>query len=242
MSASRDPADFWSRRKARVAEEAEADRAAEAAAEAGRARAELEEKTDEEILAELDLKDPDTLEPGDDFAAFLRAEVPDRLRRRALRRLWRSNAVLANLDRLVDYGEDYTDSARVVENLQTAYRVGKGMLSHVLAEEEKATRAEQGSETAGAAEQPPAVASEPAGDAGDTPAPEPGAESAPEPQPAPSPEHREQVAGLHEATPAPAAVAAEDVAAERGAMPQQIPSRRRMKFSYTEAYDAREGA
>jgi hypothetical protein len=37
--------------------------------------------------------------------------------------------VLANLDGLVDYGEDYTDAATVVENLQTVYQVGKGMVT-----------------------------------------------------------------------------------------------------------------
>jgi hypothetical protein len=69
--------------------------------------------------------------------------VPDRLRRRALRRLWLANPALANLDGLLDYGEDFTDSATVIENMQTAYQVGKGMTEHVLemvrqAEEEAA--------------------------------------------------------------------------------------------------------
>ncbi len=94
-------------------------------------RARLEEKSDAEILQELGLKDPDEMQAGDDFAAFLKAAVPDRLRRRALRRLWLSNPVLANLDSLVDYGEDYTDAATVVENLQTAIQLGRGALDRV---------------------------------------------------------------------------------------------------------------
>jgi hypothetical protein len=69
---------------------------------------------------------------GDDFSAFMSKAVPDRLRRRALRRLWLANPALANLDGLLDYGEDFTDSATVIENLQTAYQVGKGMTEHVL--------------------------------------------------------------------------------------------------------------
>lgn len=101
--------------------------------------AEVEEKTDEEVLEELGLPDPDALQPGDDFSAFMAKAVPDRIRRRALRRLWLSNPALANLDGLLDYGEDFTDSATVVENLQTAYQVGKGMLKHV---EELARQAE----------------------------------------------------------------------------------------------------
>lgn len=101
--------------------------------------AELEEKMDEEVLEDLGLPDPDALQPGDDFSAFMAKAVPDRIRRRALRRLWLSNPALANLDGLLDYGEDFTDSATVVENLQTAYQVGKGMLKHV---EELARQAE----------------------------------------------------------------------------------------------------
>ena len=73
-----------------------------------------------------DLPDPATLGPGADFKPYLRPGVPARLRTAALRRLWRSNPVLANLDGLVDYGEDFTDAARVGDRLQTAYQVGRG--------------------------------------------------------------------------------------------------------------------
>ena len=122
---------FWSRRRAAVrAEEAQEQASMEAAALAEE-QAAHEEKSDVELLAELDLPDPDTLKEGDDFSAFMAKAVPDRIRRRALRTLWRSNPVLANVDGLVDYGQDFTDSAMVVENMQTAYQVGKGMLKHV---------------------------------------------------------------------------------------------------------------
>lgn len=94
---------------------------------------------DRSLLAALDLKHPADLQPGDDVKGFMQAAVPDRLRRLALRQLWRGNPVLANLDQLVDYGEDFTDSAMVVENMQTLYQVGKGMLRKVeaLAEDEE---------------------------------------------------------------------------------------------------------
>lgn len=131
--------DFWSRRKAAVQAEQEAEqRAADAAVEAQR-EAELAERPDEEILEELGLPDPDTLGPGDDFKVFLTQAVPARIRSRALRRLWISNPVLANIDGLVDYGEDFTDASRVMEGLQTAYQVGKGMTRHI---EEMARQAE----------------------------------------------------------------------------------------------------
>jgi len=128
MSASDGPGpDFWSRRKASVKAAEEAERAEEAAEAQAEERARLEEKSDSEILEELGLPDPDTLTEQDDFKTFLNAAVPERLRRRALRRLWSVNPMLANLDGLVDYGEDYTDAATVVSNLQTVYQVGKGM-------------------------------------------------------------------------------------------------------------------
>lgn len=132
--------DFWSRRKAQVQAEEAAEAQAREAAERAQEHAALEEKSDAELLEEFDLPDPDTLEAGDDIRGFMNKAVPDRLRRRALRRLWRLNPVLANVDGLVDYGEDFTDSATVIENMQTAYQVGKGMLKHV---EELARQAEE---------------------------------------------------------------------------------------------------
>ncbi|MEM9643173.1 MAG: DUF3306 domain-containing protein, partial [Pseudomonadota bacterium] len=74
---------------------------------------------------------PEALETAQAVREFLDAAVPQRLKTRALRRLWRLNPVFANIDGLVDYGEDFTDGATVIENLQTAYQVGKGMLKHV---------------------------------------------------------------------------------------------------------------
>lgn len=119
--------DFWARRKALVAAEAQADQAALVSAEREAREAELAEQSDEAILAEAGLAAPESLERVEEVQAFLKAELPRRLKTRALRRLWRLNPIFANLDGLVDYGEDFTDSAVVVENLQTVYQVGKGM-------------------------------------------------------------------------------------------------------------------
>ena len=122
---------FWSRRKAQV--EAEEIAHVEAAEATRREAMQVEqaEKSDEELLEELGLPDPDGLKDGDDFTGFMGQAVPERLRRRALRVLWRSNPVFANVDGLVDYGEDFTDAATVIENLQTTYQVGKGLQKHV---------------------------------------------------------------------------------------------------------------
>ena len=132
--------DFWARRKAKVEAETLAEQAAVEQIVLAEQHAVLEEKTDAELLEELDLPDPDTLVMGDDFSVFMSKTVPDRIRRRALRILWRSNPVLANVDMLVDYGEDFTDAAMAVENIQTTYQVGKGMLKHV---QEMARQAEE---------------------------------------------------------------------------------------------------
>ena len=132
--------DFWARRKAKVEAETLAEQAAVEQIVLAEQHAVLEEKTDAELLVELDLPDPSTLVMGDDFSVFMSKTVPDRIRRRALRTLWRSNPVLANVDMLVDYGEDFTDAAMAVENIQTAYQVGKGMLKHV---QEMARQAEE---------------------------------------------------------------------------------------------------
>ncbi|WP_319823980.1 DUF3306 domain-containing protein [Thalassovita sp.] len=121
--------DFWSRRKVAVRKEAAADQNAKAVAVRLAEEERLSERTDAEILAELDLPEPELLDDASQVREFLNAAIPQRLKARALRRLWRLNPVLANLDGLVDYGEDFTDSTRVIENLQTAYVVGKGMLT-----------------------------------------------------------------------------------------------------------------
>ena len=132
--------DFWSRRKAAVAAE-EAQDAAEVQERAlAETVAELEAKTDDEILDELGLSDPTTLKPGDDFAAFLKDAVPDRIKKVALRKLWTSNPILANVDGLLDYGEDFTDAAVGAGVVETTYQVGKGMLAHV---QEMARQAEE---------------------------------------------------------------------------------------------------
>lgn len=121
----------WSARKRAVRVEEERQRPAPAPAEAPEPE-EPEEETageaEEETLARLGLPDPDTLTEGDDFAAFMKAGVPEALRRRALRRLWRSNPVLANLDGLNDYDEDFRAPELTQKVLATAYKVGRGFL------------------------------------------------------------------------------------------------------------------
>lgn len=90
-----------------------------------------EDGADPEELAvpeELRGIDIDSLGYDADFTVFMKAGVPEALRRKALRRLWRTNPVLACLDGLNDYEEDFTDAAVAVKGLESAYRIGKGYL------------------------------------------------------------------------------------------------------------------
>lgn len=109
------------------------------------------ELTDSELLEKYKLPDPDSMKAGDDFSAFMKQAIPDRIRRRALRVLWGSNPILANLDELVDYGEDFTDAATVMENMPTIYKVGKGA-AWKFKEEQERLAAERAAEEAEAAE------------------------------------------------------------------------------------------
>ncbi len=140
--ADTNPVNAWSRRRAAVKAEARADARAAELAKQAEEQAALEEMTDAEILNELNLQDPDTLQPGDDFSAFMQSTVPERLRRRALRTLWRSNPVLANVDDLVDYGEDFKAESIAGAVIKTTYQVGKGMLKHIDEMEKQAREAD----------------------------------------------------------------------------------------------------
>lgn len=122
---------FWARRRAGLQAEAEAETQAQLAEEAA-ARAEAHaEKDDATVLEEMGLPDPAALTAGDDFAAFMAKDVPEHLKNKALRVLWRSNPVLACVDGLNEYDDDYRAAMLAAEPIKTAYQVGKGMMAHV---------------------------------------------------------------------------------------------------------------
>lgn len=117
----------WSRRKS----SARSDEKAAALAPAAAQDAATHDAKDAPAPPALDLDslpDIDSLGPGSDFSVFMQAGVPPALKTRALRKLWRLKPELANLDGLVDYGEDLTGSFKVVDHLKTAYEVGRGFL------------------------------------------------------------------------------------------------------------------
>jgi hypothetical protein len=151
------------------------------------------EKSDAEILAEHGLPDPDELAPGDDIRGFMNGAIPARLRNRALRKLWVGNPVLANLDELVEYGEDYTDAATVVESLASAWQAGRGYLPEAPEEPPGETAARERDRDDAADPEPAAGRDEaepaPAHGQGNAPAGSPEAVTAPE-EPRPAPRRR----------------------------------------------------
>jgi hypothetical protein len=66
-----------------------------------------------------------------DFTVFMAKNVPEAIRRAALRKLWVSDPVLANLDGLCDYNEDHHLTFMAITPDQTSYQVGKGYLDEI---------------------------------------------------------------------------------------------------------------
>ena len=93
-----------------------------------------------------DLPPIEELTADSDFTPFLQAGVPEELKRLALRKLWRSDPVFANLDGLVEYGEDFGAAFSNPGPVATLFRIGRGMPGPGDAHEEPAeaeTAAEQ---------------------------------------------------------------------------------------------------
>ena len=82
--------------------------------------------TDEELLEKYNLPNPEQVENEAGLDRFLNGDFPGRIRQMALRRLWHMNPLFGEVCEMVEYGEDYTDAATVIEGMQTAYQVGKG--------------------------------------------------------------------------------------------------------------------
>lgn len=93
---------------------------------------------EQDVLAKYNLPDPDTIEMGTDITGFMGKEIPELLRRKALRSLWKSNPMLAVLDGLNDYDEDFTDTAPGVKGAKTLYQVGKGLIDKTARQEQDA--------------------------------------------------------------------------------------------------------
>ena len=118
-----------------------ADTSSDTSSEALAAPDETEEEaalSDQELCARYELPDPQACTEAEQLDGFFEGRIPDRLRQLAMRRMWRLNPLFRFADEMVEYGEDFTDAATVIPNMQTAYKVGKGYLDKILAEQKEA--------------------------------------------------------------------------------------------------------
>ncbi|GHE02514.1 hypothetical protein U879_20740 [Defluviimonas sp. 20V17] len=118
----------WSRRKRlSQTEESAPDPAPDTAGQEAQDAARLQEEDANRLAAEA--VDLDALRYGDDFSVFLKRGVPQMLRRTALRKFFGSDPILANLDGLNDYDDDYNNPAHRVYN--SAWDAAKGYAGKV---------------------------------------------------------------------------------------------------------------
>ncbi len=119
----------WSRHKAEARQQAQSSRPSAIAPNPTAEEQELvlnEALPEQELLEKYQLPAPDAITLGTDVTGFMRKEIPEYLRRKALRALWTSNPVLAVLDGLNDYDEDFSTVPASASGLRTLYKVGQG--------------------------------------------------------------------------------------------------------------------
>ena len=160
----RDKLSRWSRLKTEAAAaKAETETAGESAGMLGPAPATAETATapadgtaDTLPDAAPDLPDLATLTADSDYTVFLAPGVAEETRREALRILWRSDPVLANLSGLNDYDDDYRAIGTVQQVVETIYKAGAGYLEQLVeaADDETGSPDPEGEEAAHAAPSP----------------------------------------------------------------------------------------
>ncbi len=104
--------------------------------------ADSEEGTEEPSAID-DLPDIETLTYDSDFTAFMRDGVPAAIRNAALKKLWGSDPVLANVDGLNDYDLDYSMTEFIqiaTESAEDLLRGKKRKSAHDLRREEREER------------------------------------------------------------------------------------------------------
>ncbi|MBT7487815.1 MAG: DUF3306 domain-containing protein [Rhodospirillales bacterium] len=101
---------------------------------------EAPESEEQAAVLPEDLPDIETLEKDSDYTPFLAEGVPEALKKLALRKLWASDPVLANLDGLNDYDEDFT----IIEAMKTFVSEGAEKLKEA---NDKVSESSSGEET-----------------------------------------------------------------------------------------------
>lgn len=88
-----------------------------------------EELTEEQEELVATLPPLESLNGESDFTPFMREGVPEFIKRKAMRILWRANPLFGFRDGLNDYDEDYNVVHKIIEEGFGAYKVGRGHLS-----------------------------------------------------------------------------------------------------------------
>ena len=99
---------------------------------------------DQSEQAKTELPSVETLNADSDFTPFLKEGVPSLLKRAALRKLWKTDPILANLDGLNDYDDDFVKMG-VGKIVKTAYTISQKFITKhqepILGEPEKSETA-----------------------------------------------------------------------------------------------------
>jgi hypothetical protein len=126
----------------------------EAGPDAGKAPEGEPAEKDKKPFDISELPSVESLTKDSDYSAFMRAEVPEDLRQKALRRLWASDPILSAPEVLDMHNLDYNAVPTFPQGIRTLYRVGQGMLDSLEAEEaeKRAAAAKPEGEAPGVAE------------------------------------------------------------------------------------------
>lgn len=124
----------WSRRKRELEPAVPGEPAAASAQPASPAAGDPGEDSEERRLQlernreEAEAIDLAGLDAASDYSPFFRDGVPKLLKSTAMRILWRSSPVFANVDGLNDYDEDFGSPDLIAKFKGSAWKVGKGYL------------------------------------------------------------------------------------------------------------------
>lgn len=88
-----------------------------------------EDLTDEQKEVVSTLPPLESLNGDSDFTPFMREGVPEFIKRKAMRILWRANPLFAFRDGLNDYDEDFNVVHYIIDQSVGAYQVGRGHLT-----------------------------------------------------------------------------------------------------------------
>ena len=132
----------WSKKKSGIVEEDEIFEETSGNKNDEKSLVEKEEEEEkklsiDELAKKYKVVNPESLDNSLDLREFMKNKIPDRLKQLALRKLWKVVPIYGEVSELVEYGEDFTDAATVVDGLQTAYVVGKGYADKFIDKSEK---------------------------------------------------------------------------------------------------------